>query len=201
MRSITVLLATLAASPAWAADHQEAPAATADNIADLADLYAWHTDDGRLVVITTFGWFVPGTEYPEWDPEMLYGVHIDHDGDHVADHDTWIRFALSAGGAAAVQVKGLPGGDPVVQGEVESTLQAGNGLRVMATERDDPFFFDLAGYEDTLSSGTLSFDSSRDAFAGTNVFSVVLEMDAAAASAGSDDLQLWTTSARLQETR
>jgi hypothetical protein len=65
-----------------------------------------------------------------------------------------------------VQVTGLPGGASVV-GPVEQTLSV-NGMLVKAGLFDDPFYFDLQGFRETRSTGTLRFNNQRDFFAGQN---------------------------------
>jgi hypothetical protein len=89
-----------------------------------------------------------------------------------------------------------PGASGPVIGPVEKKIDGGLNARVYAGLRDDPFFFDLEGFRNTLATGTLSFDGSRDTFAGSNCTAIVLEMDLAAAQAGGATLQLWATTAR-----
>lgn len=49
----SILAITLASSPTiQAADHQEAPAATALPAADIGDYYAWHADNQLNLVMT-----------------------------------------------------------------------------------------------------------------------------------------------------
>lgn len=190
----TLLLASLLGT-ADASDHAEAPAAAQAIGADLSDLYAWHEGD-KLWVILTFGWHIPDGPYLPFDPDALFGIHFDHDGDGVADHDTWIRFGTNAQGFVGVKVEGLPGGNAEVIGGIEEDLDGGNGLRVKAMLADDPFFMDLEGFKTTLQTGDLSIDATRDSLAGTRVDAIVLEMDLAAASGGQQNFQLWATSAR-----
>lgn len=179
-----------------AADHAEAPGTQADLAADIADLYTWH-DGAEINAVLTFAGLQPAGTGATYDANVLYGIHIDNDGDQVADHDIWFRFGQNGAGAWGVQVSNLPGGDAVVEGAVETTLDAGNGLQVWAGNADDPFFFDLQGFNDTLATSTVSFDASRDSLAGTNVTGIVVTMDAATAHGGSGTLDVWATSARL----
>ena len=194
---LTSALGALAigATSSHAADHFEAPLAAADNEADLGDLYAWVDDDGHTVLVLTWGWRTLATV--SWDDRVLYGIHIDNDADQVPDHDVWMRFGKDDNGIFGVQVAGLPGADPVVIGPVLSTLDAGHGLKVWTGLAEDPFFFDLQGFEDTLATGTLSFDATRDALAGTFVIGAVFTMDTEAALDGGTQLDIWATSSRL----
>jgi hypothetical protein len=169
-----------------------------DPAADIADFYAWHDDNGHVVTIVTFAGLTAAGGSATWDADVLYGVHIDNNGDNLADHNIWVRFGQDAGGGWGMQVVGLPGGDATVEGNVDMALDAGNGLKAWAGLADDPFFFDLQGFNDTLATGTLSFDPTRDSLAGTNVTAIALTMDEAAARGASTTFDIWTTTARLQ---
>ena len=92
-----------------------------------------------------------------------------------------------------MQVSGLPGGRPLVTGPVETTIDAGMGLRVYAGLRDDPFFFDLDGFNKTLQTSTLSFDSKHDTFATTNVTAIVVEMSTDALVGNGKTFRLWAS--------
>lgn len=184
------------APAAWAADHLEAPGTQADAAADIDDVYAWHTSSGHLVAVITFGGpLAPGDAAP-YDADTIYQVHIDSNGDNRPDKDITVRFGQASDGSWGVQVSDLPGGDAVVTGAVDTNIDAGGGLMVFAGVRDDPFFFDLTGFQSTLSTGTLGFDSSRDFFAGKNTTAIVLEMDTGAATGSSHTIQLWATTGR-----
>jgi hypothetical protein len=124
---------------------------------------------------------------------VLYGLHIDNDGDNAADQDVWVRFGQDPEGNWGVQVTDLPGGDPVVVGAVDTVIDAGLGLRVWAGLRDDPFFFDLDGFGKTLMTGTLSFDPMRDTFAKTNVGSIIVEMSTDAVQGQGTSFRLWAS--------
>jgi hypothetical protein len=182
-----------------AADHREAPGTMADPAADLADHYMWHTDDGKLVAVMTFAGFAEGGAAATYDLDVLYGFHIDNNADHVADIDIWCRFGVNgAMDEYGVQCLNIPGAAGPVEGPVETNIDPnGDGsVLVYAGSREDPFFFDLDGYLETLMSGTLSFDPANDTFAGLNVTSIVVEMDAAAAANGATTIQSWITTGR-----
>ncbi|MEN0060830.1 MAG: DUF4331 family protein [Myxococcota bacterium] len=188
-------LTTLAlAASALAADHAEAPGAAADAAADIADFYAW-ADGGRLTTIITFAGLTPAGGAATYDADVLYTVHIDNDGDNVSDIDVLVRFGQNGAGEWGVQAEGLPGAAGPLSGAVNTTLEA-EGYQLYAGLRDDPFFFDLAGYTDTLTTATLSFDSTRDSFAGTNVTALVLEGPVDGYLDGGTSLNVWATTAR-----
>ena len=178
-----------------AADHADAPASQDDPAADITDVYAWHTDD-RVVVALGFSGLAEAGVPANYDGGVLYGIHVDNNGDDIADHDVWVRFGQNDAGDWGVQVENLPGATEPVVGPVETEIDAGLGLRVFAGLRDDPFFFDLDGFRMTAMTGTLSFDSTRDTFAGTNITMLVVEMSRDAVAGGSDNLQIWATTGR-----
>lgn len=187
----------LATAGVFAADHAEAPGTMADPAADITDLYAWVPEEDTLVVALDFAGLQEPGSTGTYDPDVLYGIHIDYDEDNEADVDIWVRFGQNALGEWGVQVVDFPGQFDPVEGPVDTIIDVGNG-KVFAGPRDDPFFFDLDGYQATLMTGTLMFDSTHDTFAGTNVTSIVLEMSVNAATRGTgfETLRIWATTAR-----
>lgn len=198
--------AVAVASAAWlggafAADHNDPPARVGGNLdaADIADLYAWHSADAQtLKMVLTFGG--PATPSADqagtYDADVLYGIHIDNTGDNVANTDIWLRYGKNDLGEWGLQVVGLPGEAGPVSGAVETSL-TGTNAKVWTGLRDDPFFFDLQGFQDTLQTGTLSFDATRDSFMGRNVTAVVIEVPVAAAIGGGSNLSIWATTSRI----
>lgn len=192
---LAALTATVPVPGAIAADHNEAPGATADPAADITDFYSWHSGD-KLVAVIDFAGVNASMNGPLYDNDVAYGVHIDNDGDYVADHDVWVRFGQNGAGEWGMKVENLPGSSGTISGAVGTNLDAGGGRFVFAGWREDPFFFDLEGFTNTLQTGTLSFDSTRDSFAGLNVTAIVLEMSLSAAMESGSNLNIWATTAR-----
>jgi hypothetical protein len=212
-----LLVAAGGAAAAWglvaadAADHLDPPARTnptatppgTDRAADIADLYAWHDSDAdtATVVLTFFG---PNPADDDMtvscDPDVLYTIHFDTDGadtDYASDIDVHARFGEDDVGNCFLQVENLPGaGGATVQTRVEHVTQAG-GAMVYAGLRDDPFFFDLTGFQTTLMTGTLSFEVDRDFFALRNASALVIEMPLTAVSATGGSFRVWATSSRI----
>lgn len=198
--SAVAFMALCMPADAFAADHVEAPAAIKDPAADIADFYAWSRKDinDTIVVAMTFAGAGSSEDGPVYDPDVVYGIHIDNDADGTVDHECFVRFGQDAdSGEWGVQVTGLPGGDTVASGPVDTIFDAGNGLQVFAGQREDPFFFDLQGYLDTLSTGAIAFDPSRDFFAGLNVTAIVVEISASTVAETSENIQIWSSTGRL----
>ena len=192
------LLSALALSPTvQAADHTDPPAVSVNPAADIADFYAYHRGTGAnqtLVTVLTFA----GLQAPmagqtgTYDPNVLYAIHIDNDGDNKPNTTIYARFGKNRNDQWGLQVINLPGEAGPLVGEVEKTID-GTNSKAFAGLRDDPFFFDLQGFQTTLMTGTLSFDGTRDSFKGTNVTALVLEMPMSAALGAGTSLQVWAT--------
>lgn len=192
--SVALAVLCLSVSTGWfegatAADHRDAPLTTSDPAADIADLYAFHDSNvGTLTTIFTYGGGSP--VLPLYDADVLYTIHFDTDDDQVADQEIYVRFGQNARGVWGVQATGIPGTTAALSGAVGTTILGAGTTKLFAGLTDDPFFFDLQGFQDTLSTGTLAFDNTRDSFAGTNIMSVAVEMPL--------DLGLGTTPANIR---
>lgn len=203
-------LLALAVLPSRAADHAEAPTATADPAADIADVFLFRAA-GKLVAAVTFsGAPAPRTRVDgatgRFNRDMLYTFHIDRDRDAVEDVRIFARFGQNSLGQWGVELENVPGaGARYLFGPVEQVATAPNGLRFYAGLRDDPFFFDAQGFNATLASfgddsapdGRVLITNTRDSFANRNVTVIIFEMDLAAATGGSAEIYFWGTSARI----
>jgi len=186
-------------SPSDAADHAEAPGSAADAAADIADYYAWHNEAGNTVHVVTWGSVLNATETPTWDDAVLVSIHqafpntegVFEDLD--PDITVNVRFGQNEADEWGVQATfASPLGDLVMEGPVGEAItdEIGAGITIWAGAADDPFFFDLAGYQGTLDTGNLAFDGT-DALAGANVTAFVIE-----GPAFSPLMQTWATTGR-----
>lgn len=190
-----------------AADHLDPPTRVdpaqggMDRNADIADVYAWHQGDGAtrtLVTALTFaGPNAPmaGQALP-CDRDVLYTISIDNTGDGVAEHNIRVRFGRDDRMNCFVRFEGVPGLTQPVSGRVEHVINSG-GVKFFAGLRDDPFFFDLQGFRETLMMGTPRFVNDRDFFAGKNDSAIVIEMPLAAAIGAGTAVRVWATTARI----
>ncbi|MEL7690592.1 DUF4331 family protein [Citromicrobium bathyomarinum] len=187
-----------------AADHLDPPSrtdpsvdSTPDRAADIADLFAWHDADNVYLAMTFAG--PQATDQPAtYDPDVLYTINVSNDSPRTtADYPIYVRFGPGAGSNEyGVQVTGIPGVSGPIVGSVEKTLTQ-DGVTVRAGLFDDPFFFDLQGFRDTASTGTLSFDSSRDFFAGQNLTAIVISIPRDRIENGTSPIDVWGTTARF----
>jgi hypothetical protein len=175
-----------------ASDHIDAPA-VAKTSADITDLYVFNgADTNNLVfVANTQGLLAPAaTGAAAFDPNTLIQINIDNSGDNVEDlviqaiysggkmnfygpvapSMTGLKSKLEGALTASVAVTSYTAGSPTV-------ATGTNGMMVFAGPRDDPFFFDLNQYHAILAGKATGFNNpGTDAFAGTNVLSVVAEV-------------------------
>lgn len=187
-----------------AADHLDPPGrtdanvdSTPDRAADIADLFAWHSDDAINLILTFAG--PQATNQPAtYDPDVLYTINISNAGSRTdTEIPIYVRFGNGPNaGQAGVQVTNVPGTTSPIVGAVETNL-ARNGVTVRAGLFDDPFFFDLQGFRETANTGTLSFNSSRDFFAGQNLTAVVISIPRDRIENGDNLIDVWAETSRF----
>jgi len=75
--------------------HREAPGILKDPVADNTDVYAWVTENDTVTIITSY---VPveapagGPNFYEFGSDVLYEMHIDNNGDGIAEVKYQFRF-------------------------------------------------------------------------------------------------------------
>jgi hypothetical protein len=187
-----------------AADHLDPPTRTDPTIdtipdipADIADIFAWYTAD-KVNVIVTFGGPSSITQPASYDRDMLYKINIST----AAPTDTpeiVIRARFGRGQGAnewGVRFEGVPGVTGAIEGPVETNLVK-DGVTARAGLFDEPFFFDLQGFRETRSMGTIRFNNQRNFFNGNNDTAIVLSIPRDRFAGASTPLGLWTTTSRF----
>ena len=189
---VLVAVATTIGGFLLASDHIDAPAVK-NQATDITDLYVFTgADTNNLVfVANTQGLLAPAsTAAAAFDPNTLTQINIDNNGDNVEDlviqaifangkmnfygpvkpSATGIRSRLEGKIIASVDVTPYGASSP-------TTASSASGIMVFAGPRDDPFFFDLNQYHAILDGKAPGFNNpGSDAFAGTNVMSIVAEV-------------------------
>lgn len=174
--------------------------------ADIADFYAWHDGTNVKFIITYAGLAAAGGD-PVYRNDVSYKIHINtnagrfggEEGDQTDEFTIDVRFGQRPSDDAwGMQVSGIPGVATPIVGEVGGTLSEG-GAMVHAGLHDDPFFFDLAGFLATATTGTLSFSSLTDDapvdFAeGLNAMGIVVEFPISALG-GATSFDAWASTA------
>jgi hypothetical protein len=186
-----------------ASDHDEAPLVKMNAGLDLTDLYVFDTAGDTVTAVICFAGFNDSRPQPDtealYDPELMYALNIDNNQDNIADTTIYWRYGQNADGEWGVEVTNVPGSTFVVIGAVETVIDDVEGAaRIWTGHADDPFFFDAEGYLNTVATGDLDFDSSRDFLAGLNVTALVIEMSISDISPATDnELRFWATSSTL----
>lgn len=192
----------------YAADHIDAPAVTGQKT-DITDVYVFQAQNASnlVFVANTQGLMSPATSATAtFDENTLIEFNIDNNQDNIEDlviqckYDAASNSMLVYGPVAPAQ-KGtrskLEGG---VTAQVVVTAYAAanptvatgtSGVKIFAGPRDDPFFFDLDRYKLIIAGTQTQFNNpGTDAFKGTNVMSVVVEVPKTLLG-GSGTLNVW----------
>jgi hypothetical protein len=195
-------LALLGSVPCLAADHRDSPVVDDDPAADINDVYMFRDpkDATKLVlVLSTYPLEDPrfATSY-QYDPDVAFQIGFDTAGKGTFQNYVTAQFSPLTNGAGSLQTftVTLPSGKTVTGNVTQPTIQSPeptpvitttNGVTVFAGPRDDPFFFDLIGFNrvvakikaTSVNGGPGTADPSLfthvDAFAGFNVQALVIE--------------------------
>ncbi|MGV3572443.1 MAG: DUF4331 domain-containing protein [Ramlibacter sp.] len=128
--------AALCSAAAFASSHREAPFITGNPKVDGTDLYLFRSyESGRQGFVTVLANYMPfqdpqgGPNYFMFDPNALYEIHIDNNGDAVEDLTLQFRFDNNSKDAA-LSVGGKQTKIPlVVSGQVDSVNAATLNVR------------------------------------------------------------------------
>jgi len=212
-----------------ASDHLDAPAAKADHRVDITDLYAFRSGvSTTTLVLNVDGLLTPtDSKMAAFRANALYEIKVDRNQNGVADLAYRVRFSaptrLSDGSvsqryivrratgtaAAANQWNGTivaMGRTTPYKHSVQTTSVSGGGT-AFAGVRDDPFFFDLPGFqnfkqkllEGSTNLGTLLGGfTGTDTFAGTNVLSIAIRVPNAALGGTGRSISLFATTSTPQ---
>lgn len=191
-------------SVAESADHLDPPGrtdggvdATPDISADIADVFAWHSN-GTTKIAMTFAGPVPTTAPTYYDRDVLYKVNISTQAPASTPEFT-ITFRFGKGEGAndwGVRIEGVPGVEGAIEGPVETNLTSG-GVKARVGLFDEPFFFDLIGFRETRSFGTIRIRNDRNFFDGQNDTALVLEIPDANLGSGVTNIGVWGQTARF----
>ncbi len=151
MRRLTataLAVATLGVvAPSFAADHRDGPAAKADPATDINDVYAWMSADAAQVylVMTVFPLATTASKFSD---KALYVFHT-YSQAGIGMAQTGANIICKFDTAQKIQCWL---GDEYVTGDASNTAgiaSASGKVKVFAGLRDDPFFFNLDGFNKT----------------------------------------------------
>jgi hypothetical protein len=144
-------LAALSAAPVMASSHREAPFITTAPKVDGTDFYMFRSyESGREEFVTLLANYIPlqaaygGPNFFALDPNALYEIHIDNNGDGKEDMTFQFRFTntLAAGGAGiTLPIGGKNVAIPLVQaGQIanpgDGTINLGESYSVTLVRGD-----------------------------------------------------------------
>jgi hypothetical protein len=190
-----LLSSAAAVSPAFAADHREAPEVDKRPQADLNDIYVFRAPGNRsrlVLVMTVNPAAAPGFNASYFfDEDALYRFEIDTRGDVSPEHVIDIAFTPIVPGPQNFRV--TLDGRTLIEGPAtrpsvlnpappERIITRNGPVTAFAGLSDDPFFFDAIGFSRVV-NGTGGF-RGVDSFGGLNVSSIVLEFPVSLVSDG-----------------
>jgi hypothetical protein len=131
-----VILGTLSSSPAEASSHREAPFITTSPKADGTDFYMFRSyEAGRSDYVTLIANYQPlqdgygGPNYFKMDPNALYEIHLDNNGDAREDITFQFRFnnrLANSGRGVELSIGGKNVAIPLTQAGAVSALNDPN---------------------------------------------------------------------------
>lgn len=175
-------IAALATIPALSADHLDAPTVKKDGRIDINDIYVFHPGTSQNLTRTVLAMTVnpaagavSGTTFRQ---SARYEFLIDKNGDARPDITVRTQFTAPENGEQNYTVRWIKGDDGkvIARGETEE-VESEDGVKAYAGLRDDPFFFDLANFNNGATfCGAAGGLPVNDFFLGLNTSAIVLEV-------------------------
>ncbi len=188
--AIGLLLVAPSALPTiWAADHKDSPAVERDPATDIADVYAFRRADNLVVAMTVQNLSISGNGTDLFNPRARYQLFVDNTDNGVLAPNATITVTFSGSNPQTFRVEGLTstpieGTTSGFSNAASPVIATSGAIKVFAGPRDDPFFFDLAGFREFVSgtytpvAGLRSATGGlpRNAFENLNVGAIVIEL-------------------------
>lgn len=211
-----------------ASDHQDTPEVEIAQLPDINDVYAFPgvTSDRLVLAVTTASPVTPSQSATiGFDPNILYQIKVDNDGDNIEDLVFQLRFRGTGrnqqvelfGPTTPTQVGSyntFVKEEPTLRGTTNSMLGSAAGIQLYAGLFDDPFYIDLQQFfrivpDRRPSRGPLSKfpdpatsfrNPGKDFLRGFNALGIVIELPEnmlLPANAASDPaIGIWATTSR-----
>ena len=199
LASLSLALPTV--PPTTAADHAEATLVAADPGADIADVFAFldPNDNSKVVLAMDVEGFVVPSELLNlsfFSPDVLFRFEIENTGDAAPDQTIDVTFSpQTSRSAPQMATIKLPDGSTFTALTTVQTLSAtpnpsvvttdpGSGASFFAGLTDDPFFFDIVGFNRFVGSvlggkpDPSKLQRDRDSFAGYNIHMIAISVPA-----------------------
>lgn len=187
-----------------AADHGDGTSASIDRACDIGDFYFFTdpTDATKVVLIATIQGFIVPSEagnFGVFDPNVRFRFAIENSGDANFDNTIDVTFSPRATSAATAQtqiaritVSGIkqaftaPATNPTLADAPNPqvvTPLPNTGIDFYAGIADDPFFFDIVGFNRFVAKAVAGnatagaeLSRARDSFAGYNTLAIALRV-------------------------
>lgn len=155
--------ASVAPHTGRAADHIDSPAAMTEPMADITDVYAWMSPDASKVnLILNFHHNAPASA--AFSNAVTYAFHVTSAASYGATDKKTTQIVCKF--FTRDKLECWAGGEYVMGGAESNLESASKKLRVFAGRRNDPFFFELSGFHETVTkvmaaAPSLTFDANR----------------------------------------
>jgi len=167
---------------AAASDHQDTPEVELSPRLDINDVYVFHPGAsqnlGRTVLAMTVNPAAGVISGKTFRPGARYEFLIDRNGDARPDITVRTQFTTLDNGEQQYTVRWIKGDDSkvIARGETEE-VESEDGVKAYAGLRDDPFFFDLANFNNGATfCGAAGGLPVNDFFLGLNTSAIVVEV-------------------------
>jgi hypothetical protein len=195
------------------ADHRDSPLNQSNPTADINDVYAFRSPENNnnlVIAVSVNPLIVPSDNNSRgvFDPLVAYQVHVDTNGD-LRDNATVNIRTTSNPPQLIIEGLGAPITAPITPaGAAAPMVKTEGNIKVFAGLRDDPFFFDLSGFQAFVANPRAPARGLRpagsgepaDSFAGTNILAIVLELPITAVTGGSNantgTIKAWVSTTR-----
>jgi len=169
--SIIACFAVLTGTAVNGADHLDSPSVGDDGRLDINDLYAFQSpaNANNTVLIMTVNPLAGVLSDTTFNSRGTYEFHIDNDADAVSDLTFTVYFSRPRRGSQNILLL-REDGSIAASGKTGQTISVAGGGQLRADVFEDPFFFDLNGFNDGFNF------TGDDFFAGQNVTAIVLEI-------------------------
>jgi Domain of unknown function (DUF4331) len=130
----------------FAADHADGPAASLDKTADIADVFTWASTDGKTTyfVMDLGKDMTAGTKFSNTVKYVFHTASMPAYGGTATPMDIICTFDAAATQNASCWV----GNKEYLTGSASAALSSADSkVKVFAGLRDDPFFFNLSGFQ------------------------------------------------------
>ncbi len=170
--SMIASLFLMVSTSSSAADHLDSPSVENDGRLDLNDVYAFQSKENpaNTVLVMTVNPLAGILSPTTFNSNGVYEFHIDNNGDAISDRSFSFYFSTLRGSNPQNVLVLRKNGSVLTSGKTGITKTFTGGGKLLVKTFEDPFFFDLDGFNNGfMFTGT-------DFFAGANVSAIVLEV-------------------------